>query len=183
MAIYLIIMHESAYFERQRAGQVDIHDHTCLRAGQRRLGRWFVVSCIVEGFLGLRKLILVLRRELLTQFNFKSLGPRPDLYPNFSCTISMFPYTSDMFLQSSWNSGSNPVRSSKWHGCEGILLSQVLCNETICWNTHKWIFQYIPIYSNISIYNIFQSVSHNFHYVPMVQLVEHLTKPIFQFGG
>ena len=108
VAIYLIIMHESAYFERQRAGQVDIHDHTCLRAGQRRLGRWFVVSCIVEGFLGLRKLILVLRRELLTQFNFKSLGPRPDLYPNFSCTISMFPYTSDMFRQSSWNSGSNP---------------------------------------------------------------------------
>jgi hypothetical protein len=50
-------------------------------------------------------------------------------------------------------------------------------------NGYSNIFQYIPIYSNISIYNIFQSVSHNFHYVPMVQLVEHLTKPIFQFGG
>lgn len=176
MAIYLISMHESAYFERQRAGQVDIHDHTCLRTGQRRLGRWFVVSCIVEGFLGLRKLILVLRRELLTQFNFKSLGPRPDLYPNFLCTISMFHnvslhlrYVPAKFMEQ-WLQ-SCPLVQVAWMRRDSSQPGPLQCDMDI------------PIYSNISIYNIFQYVSHNFHYVPTVQLVEHLTRPIFQFGG
>ena len=110
-----------------------------------------------------------------------------------------------MFRQSSWNSGSNPVRSSKWHGCEGFFsarssamrqfagtpingYSNIHSNiySNIYSNVYSNIFQYIPIYSNISIYNIFQYVSHSFHYVPMVQLVEQqdpYSNLVVQFMG